>query len=66
MVNSWLLLLPIAAAFGWIIGRRKSAADKQLKPLSHEYFVGLNYLLNEQPDKAVDVFVKLLEVDNDT
>lgn len=34
--------------------------------LSSEYFVGLNYLLNEQPDKAVDVFIKMLEVDSDT
>lgn len=30
------------------------------------YFRGLNYLLNEEPDKAIDVFVELLEVDNDT
>lgn len=33
---------------------------------SPAYFSGLNYLLNEQPDKAIDVFVKLLEVDSDT
>ena len=34
--------------------------------LTREYVVGLNYLLNEQPDKAVDVFIKLLEVDSET
>ena len=28
--------------------------------------MGLNYLLNEQPDKAVDIFIKLLDVDSET
>ena len=30
------------------------------------YFKGLNFLLNEQPDKAIDVFVRMLEVDSET
>ena len=30
------------------------------------YELGLNFLINEQPDRAVDVFIKMLEVDSDT
>lgn len=68
MINFWPLLLPIAALSGWYLARRHYFDDKQKvinRPFK-EYFVGLNYLLNEQPDKAVDVFIKLLEVDSDT
>ncbi len=68
MINLWPLLLPAAAYSGWLIARRSDASKhhQSSNPLSHEYVVGLNYLLNEQPDKAVDVFIKLLEVDSDT
>ncbi|KTD63967.1 lipopolysaccharide assembly protein LapB [Legionella spiritensis] len=68
MINLWPLLLPAAAWSGWWVanrnlsGKESSSANR----LSREYVVGLNYLLNEQPDKAVDVFIKLLEVDSDT
>lgn len=34
--------------------------------LNKEYFLGLNYLIENQPDKAIDAFVKLLEVGNET
>ena len=63
-----ILLLPIAAASGWIAARRSSdkREQKQLQDCSPVYFKGLNYLLNEQPDKAIDVFIKMLEVDSDT
>lgn len=68
MINLWPLLLPAAAYSGWWIARRHDSVknNKQVNQLSREYVVGLNYLLNEQPDKAVDVFIKLLEVDSDT
>lgn len=63
-----LLLLPVAATCGWWMGKR--ANDEQQHHDQHlihqNYFKGLNYLINEQPDKAVDVFIKLLEVDSDT
>jgi len=63
----WPLLLPIAAASGWVFGRQEVNTDQEKSSrLSREYYVGLNYLLNEQPDKAVDVFIKLLEVDSET
>lgn len=65
------ILLPIAAASGWWMAKRsgKSAdsADARIsQEFSADYFKGLNLLLNEQPDKAIDVFVKMLHVDNDT
>lgn len=68
MINLWPLLLPAAAWSGWWVASR-NYSGKQKKfdnRLSREYVVGLNYLLNEQPDKAVDIFIKLLEVDSDT
>lgn len=68
MINFWPLLLPAAAWSGWWVARRNGPdSDKNTgNQLSREYVVGLNYLLNEQPDKAVDVFIKLLEVDSET
>ncbi len=62
-----IMLLPVAAASGWYVAARhyKGKANKPLN--EHEgYFKGLNYLLNEQPDKAIDVFIDLLEVDDET
>lgn len=61
-------LLPVAAASGWYFGQSNKKDDDPLvsSKLRRDYFKGLNYLINEQPDKAVDVFIKLLEVDSDT
>jgi lipopolysaccharide assembly protein B len=61
------LLLPIAATFGWYMGKRDRGATAQVShQLRRDYFQGLNYLINQQSDKAVDVFIKLSEVDSDT
>jgi len=70
-INEWFwffLLLPIAAASGWLIGRRggERHSDTQVSRLSTTYFRGLNYLLNEQPDKAIEVFLRIAELDKDT
>jgi lipopolysaccharide assembly protein B len=63
-----LLLLPVAAASGWLAGRRsaETANAKGDSQLNSTYFTGLNYLLNEQPDKAIDAFITALEVDSNT
>lgn len=68
MLELLWLLLPLAAASGWLAARRGVRGTKaQLMPeLSSDYFQGLNYLLNEQPDKAIEVFVRMLEVNSDT
>jgi len=39
---------------------------QSIQRLNKEYFQGLNYLIENQTDKAIDEFVKLLEVDNET
>lgn len=65
----WLFfLLPVAALSGWMMARRhyKRRYRPQDSAFSPEYFKGLNYLLNEQPDKAIDVFIGLLEVNSET
>lgn len=66
-----LLLLPVAAYSGWWLSKKeKNNADpddsKSDISLPREYLRGLTFLLNEQQDKAVDVFIKVLEVDSDT
>jgi lipopolysaccharide assembly protein B len=62
------LLLPLAALSGWYAGRRGSArhTGQKVSRLSTTYFRGLNYLLNEQPDKAIEVFLQIAEVDKRT
>lgn len=69
MLSGFLLLLVIAlaVAVGCYVGQKHLIEISQIKkPFSRDYFVGLNYLLNEQPDKAADVFTRLLEVDSET
>ena len=60
------LLLPVAFLIGWYIGNSSKIKSKVSKNISLEYFKGLNFVLNEQPDKAIEVFIKMVEVDNDT
>jgi len=64
----WLLfLLPVAAASGWWAAKRSGAGRGVSEPGPDPAFLrGLNYLLDEQPDKAIDVFLKLAEVDGET
>ena len=68
MLELVALLLPIAAASGWYIARRDMRRQKSghRPDLSSDYFKGLNFLLNEQPDKAIEVFIQMLEVDGET
>ncbi len=70
-INQWfwfVLLIPLAALFGWIVGRRGGEHDNetQVSALSTTYFRGLNYLLNEQPDKAIELFLHIAELDKET
>jgi lipopolysaccharide assembly protein B len=62
------LLLPLAALSGWYVARRGSerTSGARVSELSTSYFRGLNYLLNEQQDKAIEVFLKLAEYNRDT
>ena len=63
------LLLPVAAGTGWLAARgatRRTTRKRESGGLRSDYFQGINYLLNEQPDKAIEVFIKLIEVDSET
>jgi len=61
------LLLPLAAASGWFAARfEQKRHARQSFDLPSAYFKGLNFLLNEQPDKAIEVFMRVLEVNSDT
>ena len=63
----WLLALPFFFALGW------AAARIDIRHLLHEsralpasYFRGLNFLLNEQPDKAIEAFIEVVKVEPQT
>ena len=64
----WLLLgLPLAFVLGWGASRldlRQLRAENRNVPKA--YFKGLNFLLNEQQDKAIDVFIEAVQNDPDT
>ncbi len=64
----FFLLLLLAAACGWLVARQMAAGRGRHRTgaLSSSYFRGLNYLLNEQPDKAIEVFLELAEINRDT
>lgn len=61
-----LLLLPVAFLSGWVVARRRNKKTRRELRFSNDYFQGLNYLLNDEQDKALEVFLRLVEVDWDT
>ena len=65
---SWLLLgLPLAFGLGWLASRldlRQLRMENRRAPKA--YFRGLNFLLNEQQDKAIDAFIEAVQNDPDT
>lgn len=69
-MNSLLwLLLPVAAASGWFLARRPSrapVASRSYRGVPPDYFRGLDYLTNDQPDKAIEVLSRMLEADAGT
>ncbi|GAB2716585.1 lipopolysaccharide assembly protein LapB [Halomonas garicola] len=73
MLDAVLLGVLVAAiAIGFGLGYRQALRRaRQTLPdpseaLSRDYFIGLNYLLNEQPDEAINTFIQALEVNSDT
>lgn len=67
MIEALFLLLPVAAASGWWLARRDAKSKADGMGSTHPDFLrGLNYLLDEQPDKAIDMFLRLTEVDGET
>src|SRR5512134_605259 len=64
----WLLLgLPLAFALGWLASRLESRQwRREQRDGPRAYFKGLNLLLNEQQDKAIDAFIEAVQNDPDT
>lgn len=65
---SWVLLgLPLAFVLGWVASRldlRQIRLENRQAPKA--YFKGLNFLLNEQQDQAIDAFIEAVQNDPDT
>jgi lipopolysaccharide biosynthesis regulator YciM len=65
---SWVLWgLPIAFVLGWLASRfdlRQLRVENRQAPKA--YFRGLNFLLNEQQDQAIDAFIQAVQNDPDT
>ncbi len=63
-----LVLLLVAIAIGFALGRRSRQLpdDSDAPSLEPHYIQGLNYLLNEQPDAAIDTFIDALDVNSET
>ncbi len=63
----WLLGFPLFFGLGWIAARidiRHLLRESRALPSS--YFKGLNFLMNEQPDKAIEAFIEVVKVDPET
>lgn len=62
------LLLPVAVYFGWWVAKnyQSRTTRRRNRLFNDQYFQGLNYLLSEQPDKAMQVFLELAEVNEET
>lgn len=67
-LDHWqLILVPVFFALGWMAARidmRQVVQESRALPRS--YFTGLNFLLNEQPDRAIDSFLEVARVDSQT
>lgn len=66
--EAWqLLALPLFFMLGWAAARiDMRQALKESRAVPESYFKGLNYLLNEQPDQAIESFLELTRTDPDT
>lgn len=63
MIELLFLLLPIAAAYGYFIGYRsvKKQQEDKVNHFSRDYINGVNYLLSDNPHKAVDLFLNIIK-----
>lgn len=63
----WLIAVPVLFGLGWIAARvdiRQMLSETRSLPSS--YFKGLNFILNEEPDRAIDAFVEVAKLDPET
>ncbi len=63
----WLLALPVFFGLGWLAARIDiNQLLRESRALPRSYFTGLNFLLNEQPDKAIEAFLDAARIDPET
>ena len=62
LILSLLLLAVVSWYAGTRYGRRKVEGQDRSRELAQHYFQGINFLLNEQPDQAIDTFIRSVEV----
>ena len=63
----WLLFLPLFFGLGWFAARAESKRQiAETQALPQSYFKGLNHLLNEEPDQAIDALIDVARVDTGT
>lgn len=63
----WLLAFPLFFLLGWTAARIDIRhVISQSRQLPESYFKGLNFLLNQQPDKAIEAFTEAAKADNET
>lgn len=63
----WLLAIPLFFGLGWLAARADARQARQgADRLPDAYFRGLNFLLAEQPDRAIDAFVDVVKLDPET
>src|SRR3954447_12304908 len=63
----WLLAIPVFFGLGWIAARvdiYRLGSESRSWPRG--YYKGLNFLLNEQPDQAIDAFIEIVKLDPET
>jgi lipopolysaccharide biosynthesis regulator YciM len=64
---SMLLVLVVALGIGWWLGQRERKQKRHTQlGLQADYYRGLNYLLNQQTDEALELFIHALDVNPQT
>lgn len=63
----WLIIVPVLFGLGWLAARFDfKQMLSESKQLPDSYFKGLNFLLNEEPDQAIDAFIEVAKLDPET
>lgn len=63
----WLIFIPLLFGLGWVAARFDIGQIlSETRNLPDSYFKGLNFLLNEEPDQAIDAFVEVAKLDPET
>ncbi|MBA4502493.1 lipopolysaccharide assembly protein LapB [Marinobacterium marinum] len=72
MLSDYLLIVPLflAVGAGWWLGRSqvqgRQSAEPAVAELSREYFIGLDHLINENTDEAIESLIRALEINSET